>query len=156
MFISADISALNAQWANRTSFDGIIDFYTNQCLTLLTAIRCLFGVIHWATEMPINVFRRSRCLNMSDSICDFLRERVTRMTEMTKKMESRKWEQMTEVYRLAVICLVWVTCQTCLTASINKLYHIILCHYVSYLLVWNWCQLFIKGIPPTVTFEGLH
>ena len=38
----------------------------------------------------------------------FLNEYVTRMTEMTKKMESRTLEVLPEVYRLAVILVICV------------------------------------------------
>ena len=37
----------------------------------------------------------------------FLNECVTGMTEMTKEMESRTLEQMTKVYRLAVIPVIF-------------------------------------------------
>ena len=66
-----------------------IDKNTDQSLTLLTTISCLLDAIQWITKMPINVFRQSRCLNTSDSICDLFKRCVTGMTEMTKEMESR-------------------------------------------------------------------
>jgi hypothetical protein len=47
--------------------------YTDQCLTLLTTISCHLSAIQWITKMPINVFRQSRCLNTSDSICDLFK-----------------------------------------------------------------------------------
>ena len=47
-----------------------IDNYTDQSLTLLTTISCLLGAVQWITKMRINVFRQSRCLNTSDSVCD--------------------------------------------------------------------------------------
>src|SRR6056300_1742200 len=47
-----------------------IDNHTDQPLTLLTTISCLLSAIQWIIKMPINVFRQSRCLNTSDSICD--------------------------------------------------------------------------------------
>ena len=50
-----------------------IDNYTYQSLILLTTISCLLGAIQWITKMPINVFRQSRCLNTSDSICDLFK-----------------------------------------------------------------------------------
>ena len=50
-----------------------IDNYTDQSLILLTTISCLLGAIQWITKMPINVFRQSRCLNTSDSICDLFK-----------------------------------------------------------------------------------
>ena len=50
-----------------------IDNYTDQSLTVLTTISCLLGAIQWITKMPINMFRQSRCLNTSDSICDLLK-----------------------------------------------------------------------------------
>ena len=50
-----------------------IDKNTDQSLTLLTTISCLLSAIQGITKMPINVFRQSRCLNMSDRICDLLK-----------------------------------------------------------------------------------
>ena len=50
-----------------------IDNYTDQSLILLTTISCLLSAIQCITKMPINVFRQSRCLNTSDSICDLFK-----------------------------------------------------------------------------------
>ena len=50
-----------------------IDNYTDQSLILLTTISCHLSAIQWITKMPINVFRQSRCLNTSDSICDLFK-----------------------------------------------------------------------------------
>ena len=50
-----------------------IGSYTDQSLELLTTISCLLDAIQWITKMPINVFRQSRCLNTSDSICDLFK-----------------------------------------------------------------------------------
>jgi len=38
----------------------------------------------------------------------FLNGYVTGMTEMTKEMESRTWEELTEVYRSVVILVICV------------------------------------------------
>ena len=85
-----------------------IDKNTDQSLILLTTISCHLSAIQWITKMPINAFRQSRCLNTSESICDLFKSCVTGMTEMTKKMESRTWEELPEVYRLAVILVICV------------------------------------------------
>ena len=50
-----------------------IDKNTDQSLILLTTISCLLSAIQWITKMPINMFRQSRCLNTSDSICDLFK-----------------------------------------------------------------------------------
>ena len=68
-----DCWLINYRWANRTSFDGIINFHTNHCWVLVTTITYLLDAIRWTTKMPINVFRQSRCLNTSDSICDLFK-----------------------------------------------------------------------------------
>ena len=87
-----------------------IDKNTDQYLKVLTTISCLLGVIQRITKMPINVFRQSRCLIRDALLVIFLNVYVTGMTEMTKKMESRTWEELSEVYRsvvILVICVIW-------------------------------------------------
>ena len=49
------------------------------------------------------------------------------MTEMTKKMESRTWEELPEVYRLAVILVI------CVIGAVDEKYH----HYHSSHKIWN-------------------
>ena len=42
-------------------------------LIVVNKISCHLCAIQWITKMPINVFRQSRCLNTSDSICNLLK-----------------------------------------------------------------------------------
>ena len=85
-----------------------IDNYTDQRLILLTTISCHLSAIQWVTKMLINMFRQSRCLIRDALLVIFLNGYVTGMTEMTKEMESRTWEELVEVYRSVVIPVICV------------------------------------------------
>ena len=85
-----------------------IDKNTDQSLTLLTTISCHLSAIQWITKMPINMFRQSLCLIRGALLVIFLNGYVTGMTEMTKEMESRTWEELAEVYRSVVILVICV------------------------------------------------
>jgi hypothetical protein len=82
-----------------------IDNHTDQSLILLTTISCLLGAIQWITKMPINVFRQSRCLNTSDSICDLFKwvcDRNDRNDKANGKSDVRANDRG-----------LWISCHSC-------------------------------------------